>query len=29
VQLSAGHTVEQLEKAISSFKEVGEELKII
>ena len=29
VQLSAGHTIEQLEKAINSFKEVGEELKII
>ena len=29
VQLSAGHTMEQLEKAINSFKEVGEELKII
>ena len=26
VQLSAGHTIEQLEKAINSFKEVGEEL---
>ena len=29
VQLSAGHTIEQLEKAINSFKEVGEGLKII
>ena len=29
VQLSAGHTMDQLEKAINSFKEVGEELKII
>ena len=29
VQLSAGHTIEQLEKAINSFKEVGKELKII
>ena len=29
VQLSAGHTIVQLEKAINSFKEVGEELKII
>ena len=29
VQLSAGHNIEQLEKAINSFKEVGEELKII
>ena len=29
VQLSAGHTIEQLEKAINSFKEIGEELKII
>ena len=29
VQLSAGHTIEQLEKAINSFKEVGEDLKII
>jgi len=29
VQLSAGHTIEQLEKAINTFKEVGEELKII
>ena len=29
VQLSAGHTIKQLEKAINSFKEVGEELKII
>ena len=29
VQLSAAHTIEQLEKAINSFKEVGEELKII
>ena len=29
VQLSAGHTIIQLEKAINSFKEVGEELKII
>ena len=29
VQLSAGHTIEQLKKAINSFKEVGEELKII
>ena len=29
LQLSAGHTIEQLEKAINSFKEVGEELKII
>ena len=29
VQLSAGHTIEQLEKAINSFKQVGEELKII
>ena len=28
VQLSAGHTIEQLEKAINSFKEIGEELKI-
>ncbi len=29
VQISAGHTIGQLEKAINSFKEVGEELKII
>ena len=29
VQISAGHTIEQLEKAINSFKEVGKELKII
>ena len=29
VQLSAGHTIEQLEKAINSFKEVGKELKVI
>ena len=29
VQLSAGHTIKQLEKAINSFKEVGKELKII
>ena len=29
VQLSAGHTIEQIEKAINSFKEVGKELKII
>ena len=29
VQISAGHTIEQLEKAINSFKEVGEGLKII
>ena len=29
VQISAGHTTEQLEKAINSFKEVGKELKII
>ena len=29
VQLSAGHTIDQREKAINSFKEVGEELKII
>ena len=29
VQLSAGHTIVQLEKAINSFKQVGEELKII
>ena len=29
VQLSAGHTIEQLEKAINSLKEEGEELKII
>lgn len=29
VQLSAGHTLDQLEKAIDAFKEVGEDLKII
>ena len=29
VQLSAAHTKEHLDKAISAFKEVGEELKII
>ena len=29
VQISAGHTIGQLEKAINSFKEVGKELKII
>ena len=29
VQLSAGHTIGQLEKAINSFKEIGKELKII
>tara|TARA_S200000501_G_scaffold177069_1_gene166740 strand:+ start:15393 stop:16580 length:1188 start_codon:yes stop_codon:yes gene_type:complete len=29
VQISAGHTIEQLEKAIISFKEVGKELKVI
>ncbi len=29
VQISAGHTIGQLEKAINSFKDVGEELKII
>ncbi len=29
VQISAGHTIRQLEKAINSFKEVGKELKII
>ena len=29
VQISAGHTIGQLKKAINSFKEVGEELKII
>ena len=29
VQLSAGHSLDQLEKAIDAFKEVGEDLKII
>ena len=29
VQLSAGHTLEQLEKAIGAFQEVGNDLKII
>ncbi len=29
VQLSAGHSLEQLEKAISAFQEVGRDLKII
>ena len=29
VQLSASHTIEQLEKAINSFKKVGKELKVI
>ena len=29
VQLSASHTIEQLEKAIDSFKKVGKELKVI
>ena len=29
VQLSAGHNLDQLEKAIDAFKEVGEDLKII
>ena len=29
VQLSAGHSIEQLEKAINAFKLVGKDLKII
>ena len=29
VQLSAGHSKEQLDKAINAFKEVGKDLKII
>ena len=29
VQLSAGHSLDQLEEAIDAFKEVGEGLKII
>ena len=29
VQLSAGHSKEQLDKAIHAFKEVGKDLKII
>ena len=29
VQLSAGHSLDHLEKAIDAFKEVGEDLKII
>ena len=29
VQLSAGHSLEQLKKAIDAFQEVGKDLKII
>ena len=29
VQLSAGHSIKELDRAINAFKEVGKELKII